>query len=118
MYDKPNSQYSQLVMDARKAKTETPGSNVSEASAKSAVVETDSQAKVAKSDPFYEAITQQIAYIMATFTNQNTNKTNGQNGPNSSNGDQKFTGVKAQKFKKDRKDMKCWEYGDTGHGCK
>ena len=30
MYDKSNSQYSQLVMAAKKAETETPGSNVSE----------------------------------------------------------------------------------------
>ena len=28
MYDKPDSQYSQLVMAARKAETETPGSSV------------------------------------------------------------------------------------------
>ena len=30
MYNKPDSQYSQLVMAARKAEAETPGSNVSE----------------------------------------------------------------------------------------
>ena len=81
MYDKPHLQYSQLVMVARKAETETPGSSVSEARAKLAVVGTDSQTKVVNSDPFYEAITQQIAYLMSTITNQNTNKTNGQNGP-------------------------------------
>ena len=51
MYDKPNSQYSQLVMAARKAKTETPGSSVSEVRAKSAVVGTVSHTKVASSDP-------------------------------------------------------------------
>ena len=39
MYDKPDFQYSKLVMAARKAKPETPGSGVSEARAKSAVVE-------------------------------------------------------------------------------
>ena len=52
MYDKPDSQYSQLVMAVRKAETETPGSSVSEARAKSAVVGTASalQAKVASSD--------------------------------------------------------------------
>ena len=43
MYDKPDSQYSQLVMAVRKAETETPGSGVSEVKAKSAVVEIDSQ---------------------------------------------------------------------------
>ena len=41
MYDKPDSQYSQLVMASRKAENETPGSTVSEARAKSAVVGTD-----------------------------------------------------------------------------
>ena len=30
MYGKPDSQYSKLVMTARKAKTETPGGDVSE----------------------------------------------------------------------------------------
>ena len=38
MYDKPHSQYSQLVMAVRKAEMETPGSSVSEARAKSAMV--------------------------------------------------------------------------------
>ena len=38
-------------MPARKAETETPGSNVSEARAKSAIVGTDLQAKVVSSDP-------------------------------------------------------------------
>ena len=33
MYDKPDSQYSQLVIAARKTETETPGSSVSEARA-------------------------------------------------------------------------------------
>ena len=51
MYDKPNSQYSQMVMAAKKAKTETPGSKVSEVRVKSAVVGTDLQPKVASSDP-------------------------------------------------------------------
>ena len=74
MYDKPNLQYSQLVMAARKAVTGTPGSSMSEVRAKSAVVGTDLQPKVASSDPPYEAITQQIAYLMSAITNQNTNK--------------------------------------------
>ena len=74
MYDKPDSQCSQLVMAARKAKTETPGSSVSESRAKSAVVGTDLQPKVASSDPPYEMITQQIVYLMSTITNQNTKK--------------------------------------------
>ena len=116
MYDKPDSQYSQLVMAARKAETEIPGSNVLKARAKSAVVETNSQSKVAMSDPSYEAINQQIAYIMSAITNQSTNKTNGQNGPKQNNGDRKFSDVKTQKFKKDRKDMKCWGCRSMGHG--
>ena len=59
MCDKPDSQYSQLVMAARKAETETPRSSVSEARAKSAVVGTASASvKVASSDPPNEALTQ------------------------------------------------------------
>ena len=60
MYDKPNLQYSQLVMAAGKADTETSGSSVSEVRAKSAVAGADSQPKVASPDPPYEAITQQL----------------------------------------------------------
>ena len=43
MYDNPDSQYSQLVMASRKAKTETLGSSMSEIRAKSAVVGTDTE---------------------------------------------------------------------------
>ena len=67
MYDKSDLQYSLFVMAARKAETETPGSSVPEARAKSAVVGTD---------PPYEVITQQIAYLMSTITNQNPSKNN------------------------------------------
>ena len=69
MYDKADCQYSQLVMAARKAETETPGSNVSEARSKSAMVGTASQAKVASSDPPYKALIQQIVYLMSAITN-------------------------------------------------
>ena len=60
MYDKPDSQYSHLVMASRKAETETLGSSISEARAKSAVVGmyTALQAKGASSEPSYEALTQ------------------------------------------------------------
>ena len=70
MYDKPDSQYSQLVIAARKAETGTPGSSVSEARVKSTVVGTASalQVKVASSDPPYETLTQQIAYLMSAIT--------------------------------------------------
>ena len=46
-------------MAAQKAETETPGSSVSEARAKSTIVGTASalQVKVASSDPQYEALT-------------------------------------------------------------
>ena len=47
-------------MAARKAKTETPGSGVSEARVKSAVVGTDSQSKMVNTDPSYEAITHRL----------------------------------------------------------
>ena len=51
MYDKPDSQYSKLVMAARKAKTETPGSGASEVRPKSAVVELGTQPKATSSKP-------------------------------------------------------------------
>ena len=61
MYDTSNLQYSQLVMAARKAKTKTPEGDVSEAKAKSAVVEIDSKSEGTSFDPSYEAITQHFA---------------------------------------------------------
>ena len=67
-------------------------------------------------DSSYEAITQQTAYLMSTITNHNTNNIKGQNGPKLNNGDGKFSGAKTQKFKKERKDMKCWGCGGMGHG--
>ena len=59
-------------MASRKAKTETPGSSVSEGRAKSAIVETDTDLAEAKSnsEPSYEAITQQIAYLISAVVNQ------------------------------------------------
>ena len=116
MYDKPDSQYSQLVMAARKAKDETPCSNVPKARAKSAVVATESQAKAASSDPPYEAITQQIAYLMSVITKHNSSKNNECNGSKQSNGNGKFSNTEFHRSKKDRKDMKCWGCGGTRHG--
>ena len=120
MYDKPDSQYSQLVMALRKVETETPGSSVSEARAKSAVVGTDtaSQAKEASSEPSYEAFTQQIAYLMSMVTNQtnkNLSKSNGCNDSKSSNGNGKYSYTKFQRSKTDKKGMKCWKFGGSGH---
>ena len=111
MYDKPTLQYSQLVMTARKAENETPGSNGPDVRAKSAVVGTDLQPQVASSDPPYEVITQQIAYLMSAITNQNPNKNHECNGSKQSNGNGKFLNTKFQRPKKDRKDMKCWGWG-------
>ena len=59
-------------MAARKAETETPGSNAPEARVKSAVVdEIDSKSGGTSFDPSYEVITQQIAHLMSAITNQN-----------------------------------------------
>ena len=115
MYDKPDLQYSQLVMAARKAETETPGSGVSEVRAKSAVVETDSQSKAASSEPPYEVIMQEITYLMSIITKQNANN-NGENGPRCNNGNGKFPNVKTQRLKKDNKHMTCWGCEGTGLG--
>ena len=113
MYNKSDSQYSHLVKSARKAETETPGINVSEARAKSDVVGTDLQARVARSDPLYEALTQQIAYLMSAITNQNSSKNNECNGSKQSNGNGKFPTTNIQRPKRDRTDMKCWGCGGT-----
>ena len=112
MYDTPDLQYSQLVMAARKAKTKTPGSNVSEARAKSAAVGTDSKFKGASSDPSYEAITQQIEYLMSANTNQNTNN----NSARHNNGNGKIPNTKTQRSEKDRKDRISWGCGSIRHG--
>ena len=113
MYDTPDSKYSKLVMAARKAKTETLGGSVPEARAKSAVVKLETQPKVASSDQLYEAITQQIMYLISAITNQNANNDR-QNGPRCNNGGGNIT--KTQRPKKDRKDMICWGCRGTGHG--
>ena len=113
-YDKPDSQYSKLVMAASKVETEILGGGVSEARAKSAVVKLETQPKVASSEQLYETIMQQITYLMSAIINQKPN-TNGQNGPRHNNGGGKFTNTKTQRPKKDRKDMLCWGCGGTRH---
>ena len=55
-------------MASRKAKTETLGSSVSEVRAKSAALGADPDSSTSK--PLYEAIMQQIAYLMSTVANQ------------------------------------------------
>ena len=60
-------------MDAsRKAEMETPRRSMSDSRAKSAIVgkDTDLAEAKASSEPSYEAITQQIAYIMSAVANQ------------------------------------------------
>ena len=72
LYDKPDSQYSQLVMTSRKAKTETLRRSVSEVRVKSAVIgaDVDSSEKGASSEPLFEVIMQQITYLMCAVANQ------------------------------------------------
>ena len=119
MYDKPDSQYSQLVMVLRKAETETLGSSVSEVCVKSTVVGTDTnlQAKGPSSEPSYEAITQQIPCLMSAVTNQtnpNLNKNGGHMGLKS-NGNGKYISTIFQRPKSDKKNMTCWGCGGSGH---
>ena len=124
LYDKPYSQYSQLVMASRKAETETLRSSVSEVRAKSAVVgaDTDSQARGASSEPSYEAITQQIAYSKSAVTNQTNldlNKNGGCMGFKS-NANGKYPSSMFQRPKKDKKNMTCWGCvgsGDSSREC-
>ena len=83
-------------------------------------METDTalQAKGASSEQSYEALTQQIAYLMSTVTNQtnqNLSKSNGHNDSQSSNANGKYSCTKFQKPKRDRADMKCWGSGGSGH---
>ena len=98
-------------MAARKAETETPGSDVPEARAKSAVVEIVSKSKVASSDPSYEAITQQIAYLMLAITNQNTNN----NSVGHNNGNGKIPNTRTQRPEQDTKDRIFGVCGGIGH---
>ena len=112
LYDKPASQYSQLVMTSRKAEMETLGSSVSEGRAKSAIVGTNTDLAEAKasSEPSYEAITQQIAYLMSAVANQvhpELTKTGGHPGFKS-NENNKYSSNMFQRPKYDRKNMTYW----------
>ena len=101
-------------MASQKAMTETPGSNVSEVRAKSAVLGIDSKSKGASSDPSYEVITQQIAYLVSAIINQYTN--NNSVGHNIGNG--KIPNTRNQRPEQDRKDRICWGCGGIRHGVK
>ena len=48
-------------------------------------------------------------------TNQNLSKSNGHNDSKPSNGNGRYSYTKYQKPKWDRKDMKCWGCGASGH---
>ena len=109
-------------MTLRKAETETLGSSVSEVRAKSTVVgaDTDSPAKGASSEPSYEVIAQQIAYLMSAVANQtslNPNKNGGCMGFKS-NGNGKYPSTTFQRPKKDKRNMICWGCGGSGHSWK
>ena len=119
LYDKPDSQYSQLVMALRKAETETLRSSLSEVRAKSAVVgtDTDSSEKMVSSEPSYEAFTQQITYLMSAVANQtnpNMTKTGGCTGFKP-NGNGEYPSNIFQRPKHGRKNMTCSGCGGTGH---
>ena len=106
-------------MASRKAETETFGSSVSEVRAKSAVIgaDTDSLETKASSEPSYEAIMQQIAYLMSAVANQtnpNLTKTSGCSGFKP-NGNGKYSSNTFQRPNHDRKNMMCWGCGGTGH---
>ena len=119
LYDKPDSQYSKFVMASRKAERETLGSSVSKGRAKSAIVgaNTDLAKTKAGSEPSYEAITQQIAYLMPALTNQaNLNLTKSSGCPGfKPNGNSKYSPNAFQRPKHDKKKMTCWGCGGTRH---
>ena len=119
LYDKPDSQYSQLVMASRKAETETLRSSVSEARAKSVVMGTAADLAEAKasSEPSYEAITQQIAYLMSAVADQaNSDQTKTSGCPGfKPNGNSKYSSNTFQRPKHGRKNMTYWGCGGTRH---
>ena len=116
LYDKPDSQYSQLAMTSRNAETETLGSSVSKSRANSAIVgaNTDLAETKAGSEPSYEAIKQQIANLMSAVTNQaspNLTKSSGHLGFKH-NGTSKYSPNTFQRTKCDKKNMICWGCGE------
>ena len=120
LYDKPDSQYSQLVMASRKAETWRHLEVVCpDGRTKSAIVGTNTDLAEAKasSEPSYEAITQQIAYLMSAVDNQvnlEPTKPSGHLGFKP-NGNNKYSSNAFQRSKCDRKNMICWGCGGTRH---
>ena len=119
LYDKPDSQYSQLVMASRKTEMETLGSSVSEGRAKSAIVGTNTELAEPKvsSKPSYETITQQIAYLMSAVANQVNSELMkpSRHLGFKPNGNNKYSSNAFQRPKHDRKNMTCWGCGGTIH---
>ena len=118
LYDKPDSHYNHLVMASRKAETETLRSSVSEIRVESAVVGADMDTKTkASSEPLYEAITQQIAYLMSAVVNQTSSNLTKPKGCSEFklNGNSKYIPNAFQRPKHDKKNMACWGCGGMGH---
>ena len=119
LYDKPDFQYSQLVMASRKAEMETLGSSVSQGRVKSAIAGTNTDLAESKtsSEPSYEAITQQIAYLMSAVANQVNPELTKPSGclQLKPNGNNKYSSNTFQRPKHDRKNMTCWGCGQTRH---
>ena len=108
-----------MVTASRKAETGTLRSSVSEVTAKYVVVGADMDLVEAKanSEPSYETIAQQVAYLMsavASQTNPNPTKTNGCLGSKPS-GNGKYFSDTFQRPKHDKKNMTYWVCGGTGH---
>ena len=117
LYEKPDSQYSQLVMASRKTKAETLRSSVSEGRAKSAIegTNTDLEEAKASSEPSYKAMTQQIAYLMSAVANQvkpELTKPSGCPGFKSHETNN-YSSNTFQRPKCDQKNMTCWGCGGT-----
>ena len=119
IYDKPDSQYSQLVTASRKAEMETLRSSESEVRAKSAIVgaNTDLAETKVSSEPSCEAITQQIAYLMSSVANQtNPDQTKTSGCPGfKTKASSKYSSNVFQRPKHNRKNMTCWGCGGTRH---
>ena len=106
-------------MASRKAEMETLGSSVSKGRAKSAIVGTNTDLAEAKvgSEPSYEAITQQIAYLMSAVANQVNPELTKPSGwlRFKPTGNNKYSSNAFQRPKHDRKNMTCWGCGGNRH---
>ena len=106
-------------MASKKAEMEALGSSVPEGRAKSAIVGTITDLAEAKasSKPSYEAISQQISYLMSAVANQVNSEPAKPSGclGFKPNGNNKSSSNAFQRPKHDRKDMICWGCGGTGH---